>query len=168
MIVHQKLFCILGGPIIFSCIVIYSLNWLISHFNDSWIWLVASSSSQDNQLKKLLLVPPICEIMFIAILENSLLLPYIYRSSNFLIAKVVALNFLLNILLWISRWFMASFLYCFLRNYHSSNYCDSNGCRFFTLLIVKSNGRATTIGIAIVRKAITLERAIKKRSKKRR
>ena len=31
-------------------------------------------------------------------------------------------------------WFMASFLYCFLYSYHSSNYCDSNSCRSFALI----------------------------------
>ena len=32
-------------------------------------------------------------------------------------------------------WFMASFLNCFPYSYHSSNYCDSNSCHSFTLLI---------------------------------
>ena len=37
---------------------------------------------------------------------------------------------------------MASFLYCFPNSYRSSNYCDSNNCRSFTLfkVIAKSNG----------------------------
>ena len=60
---------------------------------------------------------------------------------------------------------MASFLYCFRYSYRSSNYCDNNSCRSFTLLkaLAKSNGnlfaiaiRATTIAIAS--RAITLER----------
>ena len=39
-------------------------------------------------------------------------------------------------------WFIASFLYCFPYSYRSSNYCDSNSCRSFTLLkaLAKSNG----------------------------
>ena len=37
---------------------------------------------------------------------------------------------------------MASFLYCFPYSYRSSNFCDSNKCRSFTLLkaLAKSNG----------------------------
>ena len=46
-------------------------------------------------------------------------------------------------------WVMASFLYCFPYSYRSSNYCDSNSCR---------STIATTIAIAIVGRAITLER----------
>ena len=65
---------------------------------------------------------------------------------------------------------MASFLYCFPYSYCSCNYCDSNSCRSFTLLkaLAKSNGnlfaisfksekRTTTIAIAKVGRAITLE-----------
>ena len=39
-------------------------------------------------------------------------------------------------------WFIASFLYCFSYSYRSSNYCDSNSCRSFTLskVLAKSNG----------------------------
>ena len=75
---------------------------------------------------------------------------------------------------------MASFLYCFPCSYRSSNYCNSNSCRSFTLLkaLAKSNGnlfatvfkwreRATNIIFAIVGRAITLEREpskIKQRS----
>ena len=56
------------------------------------------------------------------------------------------------------EWLMASFLYCFPYSYRSSNYCDSNSCCFFTLLnaLAKSNGNL--IAIAIVGRAITLER----------
>ena len=44
-------------------------------------------------------------------------------------------------------WFMASFLYCFPYSYCSSNYCDSNSCRFFTLLkaLAKSNSNLFAI-----------------------
>ena len=44
-------------------------------------------------------------------------------------------------------WFMASFLYCFPYSYRSSNYCDSNSCRSFTLLkaLAKSNGNLFAI-----------------------
>jgi hypothetical protein len=42
---------------------------------------------------------------------------------------------------------MASFLYCFQYSYRSSNYCDSNSCRSFTLLkaLAKSNGNLIAI-----------------------
>ena len=42
---------------------------------------------------------------------------------------------------------MASFLYCFPYSYRSSNYCDSNSCRSFTLLkaLAKSNGNLFAI-----------------------
>ena len=100
--------------------------------------------------------------------------PFSYHSSNFAIAKVIALNcccfnFCMNFV----DSFMASFLYCFPYSYRSSNYCDSNSCRSFTLLkaLAKSSGnliaitfksekereRATTIAVAIVGRAITLE-----------
>ena len=71
---------------------------------------------------------------------------------------------------------MASFLYCFRYSYRSSNYCDNNSCRSFTLLkaLAKSNGnlftiaiRATTIAIAIVGRAITLERESNQKKKPR-
>ena len=57
-----------------------------------------------------------------------------YRSSNFAIAKVVALNLFGDSI-------MASFLYCIPYSYRSSNYCDRNSCRSFTLLkaLAKSN-----------------------------
>ena len=44
-------------------------------------------------------------------------------------------------------WYMLSFLYCFPYSYHSSNYCDSNSFRSFTLLkaLAKSNGNLFTI-----------------------
>ena len=44
-------------------------------------------------------------------------------------------------------WFMASFLYCFPYSYRSSNYCNSNSCRSFTLLkaLAKSNGNLFAI-----------------------
>ena len=42
---------------------------------------------------------------------------------------------------------MASFLYCFPCSYRSSNYCDINSCRSFTLLkaLAKSNGNLIAI-----------------------
>jgi hypothetical protein len=65
--------------------------------------------------------------------------PCSYRSSNFAIAKVVALCF--NFCMIFVDWFMASFLYCFRNSYRSSNYCESTSCRSFTLLkaLAKSN-----------------------------
>ena len=49
-----------------------------------------------------------------------------YLSSNL----SLCLNFCINFV----EWFMTSFLYCFPYSYRSSNYCDSNSCRSFTLL----------------------------------
>ena len=42
---------------------------------------------------------------------------------------------------------MASLLYCFPYSYRSSNFCDSNSCRSFTLLkaLVKNKGRVITL-----------------------
>ena len=45
-------------------------------------------------------------------------------------------------------WFMASFLYCFTYSYLSSNYCDSNSCRSFTLLKAIAKSKSTHIAIA--------------------
>ena len=84
----------------------------------------------------------------IEILNFSLLLPISYRSSKFAIAKVVALNLFapFSFIRFVDR-FMASFLYCFPSNYRSSNYCDSNSHRSFTLLkaLAKSNGNIFAI-----------------------
>ena len=54
-------------------------------------------------------------------------------------------------------WFMTSFLYCFPYSYCSSNYCDSNNCRFFTLLKAIAKSKSTHIAIAF---KIERERAI--------
>ena len=66
--------------------------------------------------------------------------------------------------------FMASFLYCFPYSYRSSNYCDSNSCRFFTLLkaLAKSNGNLFAIAFKskIVGRAKTLEREPSKKKQK--
>ena len=73
----------------------------------------------------------------IAILNFSLLLPI--QLSLFRLncdSKVVALNPFASFFV---DWFIASFLYCFQYSYRSSNYCDSNSCRSFTLL--KHQGR---------------------------
>ena len=43
---------------------------------------------------------------------------------------------------------MASFLYCFPYSYRSSNYCDSNSCRSFTLLKALAKSKSTHIAIA--------------------
>jgi hypothetical protein len=43
---------------------------------------------------------------------------------------------------------MASFLYCFPYSYRSSNYCDSNSCRSFTLLKALAKSESTHIAIA--------------------
>ena len=93
--------------------------------------------------------------------------PFSYRSSNFAIAKVVALllQFLYEFCRLVHGFF--SVLHCIPYSYRSSNYCDSNSWSSFTLLkaLAKSNGnliaiafRVTTIAIAIVGRAITLER----------
>ena len=44
---------------------------------------------------------------------------------------------------------MAYFLYCFPSSFRSSNYCNSNSCRSFTLLkaLAKSNGNFFTIAL---------------------
>ena len=64
---------------------------------------------------------------------------------------------------------MASFLYCFPYSYRSSNYCDSNSCRSFTLLkaLAKSNGNLIAIAFKSEKlgRAITLEREPSKKSK---
>ena len=44
------------------------------------------------------------------------------------------LSLLISLLLSFVDWFMTSFLYCFPYSYRSSNFCDSNSCRSFTLL----------------------------------
>ena len=75
--------------------------------------------------------------------------PFSYCSSNFASCFV----FVLQIVSWLF------FLYCFPNSYRTSNYCGSNSCRSIILL-------KTTIAITIVVRAITLGRAIKKRSKK--
>ena len=61
---------------------------------------------------------------------------------------------------------MASFLYCFPYSYRSSSYCNSNSFRSFTLLkaLAKSNGNL--FAIAIVGRAITLEREPSKKEER--
>ena len=46
-------------------------------------------------------------------------------------------------------WSMASFLYCFPYSYRSSNYCNSNSCRSFTLLKAIAKSKSTHIAIAL-------------------
>ena len=58
--------------------------------------------------------------------------PISYRSSNFAIAKVVALNIFAWFFVWVL--YTGSFLYCFLYTYRSTNYCDSDKYRSFLLL----------------------------------
>ena len=60
---------------------------------------------------------------------------------------------------------MASFLYCCPYSYRSSNYCDSNSCRSFTLLkaLAKSNGNL--FAIAFKSEKVGRERAIKKKQR---
>ena len=43
---------------------------------------------------------------------------------------------------------MASFLYCFPYSYRSSNYCDSNICRSFTLLKALAKSKCNLFAIA--------------------
>ena len=63
----------------------------------------------------------------------------------FAISKVIALNLydLLLLIYIFVRWFMAFFSYYLPYNYRSSNDCDSNSCRCFSLLktIAKSKGK---------------------------
>ena len=109
------------------------------------------------QSMKILLLPSKCEIFFyplkmviFPILRQQYWTflycsPVSYRSSNFAIAKVVALCF--NFCMSFIDWFIASLLYCFPYNYRSSNYCDSNSCRSYTLLkaLAKSSGNLIAI-----------------------
>ena len=82
------------------------------------------------QSTKILLLPSKCENIF----------------GSFVKAKVVDLNDF-NFCASFVDWFMASFLYCFPYCYRSSNYCDSNSLRSFTLLkaLAKSNGNLFAI-----------------------
>ena len=67
-------------------------------------------------------------------------------------SKVVALNpFCFNFCISFVDLFMASFLYCFPYSYRSSNYCDSNICRSFTLLKALAKSKSTHIAIAFKR-----------------
>ena len=67
---------------------------------------------------------------------------------------------------------MASFLYCFRYSYRSSNYCDSNSCRSFTLLkaLAKSNGNLLAIAFKSEKerlgRAITLKRKPSKKKQR--
>ena len=82
---------------------------------------------------------------------KSFLLPF--KNGNFFNIVIAILDFsVLPLLISIFcmsfvYWFMASFLYCFPYSYCSSNYCDSNSCRTFTLLkaLAKSNGNLIPI-----------------------
>ena len=56
-------------------------------------------------------------------------------------------------------WFMASFLYCFPYSYRSSNYSTA-------IVVALLRERATTIAIAIVERAITLERKTSKKKQR--
>ena len=88
------------------------------------------------QSSKILLLPSKCEIIFVTLSQYWTFLycsQFSYRSSNFAIAKVVALNLFSSIFVSFEDWFMASFLYCFPYSNRSSNSCDSNSCRSFTL-----------------------------------
>ena len=46
----------------------------------------------------------------------------------------------------IGSWLL--FLYCFPYSYRSTNYCDSNSCRSFTLLKALAKSKSTQIAIA--------------------
>ena len=63
-------------------------------------------------------------------------------------------------------WFMDSFLYCFPYSYRHSNYCESNSCRSFTLLKALAKSISYLFAIAIVGKAITLERKPSKKKQR--
>ena len=108
---------------------------------------------------KMVILPKIA----IAILNFFYCSPFSYRSSNFALAKVVALN-LLNFCMSFVDWFMASSLFCFPYSYRSSNYCNSNGSRSFTLLkaLTKSNSTLFAIGFQRGLRVITLQGAIEK------
>ena len=108
------------------------------------------------QSTKILLLPSKCEIIFITLQKWKF---FQYCDSNiglFFIAPhlVIALPTLrqqkLSLLISLyefCRLVMASFLYCFPYSYRSSNYCDSNSCRSFTLLqaLAKSNSNLFAI-----------------------
>ena len=72
-----------------------------------------------------------CRILNFPILDFFLLLPIRYCSSNFTIAKAVALNLFALYLNQFLHCFMASFLYCTPYSYRYSNYCDSHICLSF-------------------------------------
>ena len=73
-----------------------------------------------------------------------------YCNSNFGLFSnapplVIALNPFASILK-IGSWLF--FLYCFPYNYRSSNYCDSNSCRSFTLIKAIPKRKSSHIAIA--------------------
>ena len=88
-------------------------------------------------------ISPILRLQYWTFLFCSL---FSYRSSNFAIAKLSLLIPLLHFLY--KYWFMASFLYWFPYSYRSSNYCDSNSCRYFTFLKAIAKNKSTHIAIA--------------------
>ena len=95
--------------------MIFSLPYLIAHISQYFTLQVRGV--MELQSAKILLLPSKCEIFLV-----------FFKNGNF---PNIAID-----------WFMASFLYCFPYSYRSSNYCDSNSCRSFTLLkaLAKSIG----------------------------
>ena len=82
----------------------------------------------------------------------------VLRSSNFAIAKVVALNLVCTLKVFFLLELMATFLYCFPYNYRSVNYCDSwksDNYRKLTMTIksyTRSNRENSDIAITILEK----------------
>ena len=68
--------------------------------------------------------------------------------SNIAIALNRSLSLSFNFCISFVEWFMASFVYCFPYSYRSSNYCDSNSCRSFTLLKALAKSKSKHIAIA--------------------
>ena len=92
----------------------YLNHFFILYFPRSYFWC--------SQIAKLIKKKLYFSNIVIAILDFSLLLPFSYHSSNFVIGKVVALNFFALLFICFVHWFMASFLYCSPYSYRSSNY----------------------------------------------
>ena len=64
--------------------------------------------------------------------------------------KLLLFTSLLIFCISVVAWFMASFLYCFLYNYFSSNYCNSNSCCSFTLLKAIAKSYQNFLGAPII------------------
>ena len=88
---------------------------------------------------KILLLPSKYEIIIVP--SNHLF--FQYCDSNIGLFSIAPHLVIISFL----DWFMASFLYFFPYSYRSSNNCNSNSCRSFTLLkaLAQSNGNLIAI-----------------------